>query len=97
MIKINKKDGIITISGHANYRDTNDIVCASISSIMYTTVNAILNFDDKAIEFTDDSNKCIIKTISNDDITTKLIDNMMMLFDSIRSDYPKNIEIIKED
>ena len=35
----------ITISGHANYSDSNDIVCASVSSIMYTTVNAIMKLN----------------------------------------------------
>ena len=43
MIKILKEMDKITIKGHANYSESNDIVCASVSSIMYTTVNAILN------------------------------------------------------
>ena len=51
MIKVLKEMDKITISGHANYSETNDIVCASVSSIMYTTVNAILNINDKAISF----------------------------------------------
>ena len=38
MIHIVKRDKIIKIDGHADYQDTNDIVCASVSSIMYTTV-----------------------------------------------------------
>ena len=41
MINIKKKKNVITISGHANYRDKDDIVCASVSSIMYTSVNAL--------------------------------------------------------
>ena len=46
MIKILKEMDKIIISGHANYSDSNDIVCASVSSIMYTTVNAILNINE---------------------------------------------------
>ena len=86
MIKIVKEKEIITIEGHANYSDTNDIVCASVSSIMYTTVNAIMNFNENAIE-------CTIKINNNDDITIKLIDNMMLMFESLVNKYPSNIEI----
>ena len=45
MITIKRKDDLITIEGHANYSEGNDIVCASVSSIMYTTVNACLRFN----------------------------------------------------
>ena len=93
MIRINKEDKQITIEGHANFSETNDIVCASVSSIMYTTVNAILNFDENAIRFTDDSKKVVIEILKNDDTTTKLIDNMMLMYNSLKEKYPSNIEI----
>ena len=93
MIKILKEMDKITIKGHANYSDSNDIVCASVSSIMYTTVNAIMNFNDKAITFEDDGNKVIIKLLSHDDITNKLIDNMMLMFNELKEQYPSNVEI----
>ncbi|MCR5224314.1 MAG: ribosomal-processing cysteine protease Prp [Bacilli bacterium] len=93
MIKIIKEMDTITISGHANYSDSNDIVCASVSSIMYTTVNAIMNFNNKAITFEDDGNKVIIKLLSHDDITNKLIDNMMLMFNELKEQYPSNVEI----
>lgn len=97
MIKVIKKGNIITISGHANYNDSNDIVCASVSSIMYTTVNAILHFDNKAIDYKDDNNIVTIKINKNDNITNVLINNMMSLFNSLVNDYPKNIKIDEED
>ena len=50
MILIRYEENKITIKGHANYSDSLDIVCASCSSIMYTTVNAILRFNEKAIK-----------------------------------------------
>ena len=93
MIKIIKEMDSIIISGHANYSDNNDIVCASVSSIMYTTVNAILNIDDKAIKFEDDNHKCTITINKHDDITNKLIDNMLMLFEELEDKYPSNIKI----
>ncbi|MCR4581649.1 MAG: ribosomal-processing cysteine protease Prp [Bacilli bacterium] len=93
MIKILKEMDKITIKGHANYRESNDIVCASISSIMYTTVNAILNFNDKAINFTDNNSECIITINTHDEITDKLIDNMLLMFEEVSKDYPSNVEI----
>lgn len=93
MIKILKEMDKITISGHANYSDSNDIVCASVSSIMYTTVNAILNISETAITFEDNNDKCTITIKSHDDITDKLIDNMMLLLNDLKDKYPSNIEI----
>ena len=93
MIKIIRDNKNITIEGHANFSDTNDIVCASVSSIMYTTVNAIMNFDEKAINFEDDSKKVTITILKDDNVTIKLIDNMMLMFDSLKQKYPSNIEI----
>ena len=55
MILVRVRDNQIKISGHANYSDGNDIVCASVSSIMYTTVNAIMAFNKDAIIYEDDN------------------------------------------
>ena len=50
MIKINVRKDLVTISGHANYDEYGkDIVCASVSSIVYTTVNGILNIEKDSI------------------------------------------------
>ena len=54
MIKVIYKNNNITISGHAGYKYAGeDIVCASVSSIVYTTINGILNINDKALKVTD--------------------------------------------
>ena len=97
MILVRVSDNQIKISGHANYSDGNDIVCASVSSIMYTTVNAIMSFDKDAIIYEDNNDVVTIKNIKKDEITNKLIDNMINLFDKLKNDYPKNINIIEED
>ena len=93
MIKILKEMDKITIKGHANYSDSNDIVCASVSSIMYTTVNAILNIDDKAINFTDNGNECVIQINNHSETVDKLIDNMILMFEELSTQYPSNVEI----
>jgi uncharacterized protein YsxB (DUF464 family) len=97
MIKINYKENLITISGHANYSDGNDIVCASVSSIMYTTVNALLRLDENSIKYTDNKDKVIIEVLKHNDVIDMLITNMMSLFNQLELDYPKNVKIYKEE
>lgn len=95
MIKVKKDKNIITISGHANYdKYGNDIVCSSVSSIVYTTINGILNLNSNSLKVTD-NNTLTIEVLSNDEVTTKLIDNMMLLLEDVKLQYPKNISISK--
>ena len=93
MIKVLIKENNIEISGHANFDDYGkDIVCASVSSIVYTTINGILNIDNNAIKVTD--NKILtIEILSNNNIIKKLIDNMLMLLKDLEKQYPQNLKI----
>ena len=93
MIKVTINAKKIIISGHANYNDYGlDIVCASVSSTVYTTINAILNFDNSAIKVSD-KNDLIIEILSNDTITNKLLDNMFVMLNDLEKQYPENIKI----
>ena len=97
MIKVNYNNQSIKVSGHANF-DThgNDIVCASVSSIIYTTINGILNIDNNSISYKDDE-VLEINILKNDDITMKLVNNMLDLLKELERQYPKNIKIVKEN
>ena len=95
MIKVLIKENNIEISGHANFNDYGkDIVCASVSSIVYTTINGILNINDKALLVTDNK-ELIIEVVDNDLVTTKLINSMLDLLKDLEKQYPKNIKISK--
>ena len=93
MIKVSIKEKQITIKGHANYDELGkDIVCASVSSMVITTVNAILRIDNEAIKYSD--NKGVtIDIIKDDEITNKLINNLIDLLEELKKQYPKYIEI----
>ena len=97
MIKVEKKCDYIKTYGHADF-DTlgKDIVCASVSSIIYTTVNGLLNINQKSIKFSDNDEYMKIEILSNDDITLKLITNMIEMLKELSRKYPKNIEVINE-
>ncbi len=98
MIKVIVNKNNIKISGHALYDiEGKDIVCASVSSIIYTSVNALLKLNKSSIEFSDDGKIIEIIKLSNDDITNKLLENMIDLLKDLELDYPKNIKIESEE
>ena len=96
MIKVEIENNKIEIKGHANYDDYGkDIVCASVSSIVITTINAIIEFDPESIYYEDLNNRILIEKLKDDDITNKLINNMIELLEELEKSYKENIKIIR--
>lgn len=96
MIKVEIENNKIEIKGHANYDDYGkDIVCASVSSIVITTINAIIEFDPESIYYEDLNNRILIKKLKDDDITNKLINNMIELLEELEKSYKDNIKIMR--
>ena len=95
MIKVNINKDIIIVSGHAKYADYGkDIVCASASSIVISTINGILKFDRESISYQEEKDKLVIHILKKDDITKKLIGNMVDMLNELENQYPKNIKVI---
>ena len=93
MIKVSIKEKQIVIKGHANYDELGkDIVCASVSSMVITTVNAILRIDSDAIKYSDIKG-VTIDIVKDDEIINKLINNLIDLLEELEKQYPKYIEI----
>ena len=98
MIKVIKKNEVIEISGHANYDEFGkDIVCASVSSIVMTTVNSIMNIDNSFISYVDDGDKIIIKKLNDNDIVDKLLNTMILILKDLEKQYKKNIKVESEE
>ena len=94
MTSINIKKVEIIIKGHSNYDDYGkDIVCASVSSIAITTINAIVEIDNKAIEVEESDGYLKINIIKHTDVIDILISNMIKLFKELEMKYPKNIKL----
>ena len=95
-VNVNKKDNQIdniVLSGHAMYDDYGkDIVCASVSSIVITTVNAIIRINNDAIEYRQDDD-LVITIKLHDMVTDLLIENMLELLTELGKQYKKNIKI----
>lgn len=98
MIKVKVEKDSISIIGHANYSDFGkDIVCASVSSIVITSIEAIAKFNNKSVDIINSNDKIDIIINIHDDITDKLIDNMLTCLKEIEKQYPKNIKITNKE
>ncbi len=90
----NDKISKVTIKGHANYETFGkDIVCAAVSSIATTSINAILTLDSDACKYEVNDGKLDISINENSDMALKLINNMLNMLKELQDQYPKNIEI----
>ena len=98
MIKVKVTKKCISILGHADYDEYGkDIVCASVSSIVMCSVEAIANFDTSAIDIKQSNDKLDIIINKENNITEKLINNMLNCLKELEKKYPKNIEIINRE
>lgn len=98
MIKVKIDNNKIEVSGHANYDEYGkDIVCASVSSIITTTINAIIDIDSDSIYYEDLNDKIAIKVLKDDEIIDKLINNMISLLEQLENDYKDYIKIVRRE
>ncbi len=86
------------ISGHAEYANSGkDIVCASVSTAIIVTVNAIekLNVLD-GIKYDIEEGYFLVVVNKHSEILDALLDNLMYSLNDLSNQYPKYIKIKKE-
>lgn len=94
MIRVNVEKDKIKVSGHAGYEEAGkDIVCASVSSIVTTTVNAIIRLKEDSIFYRESEGIIEIEIQKHNDITDTLILNMVDLLKQLESEFSKYIKI----
>ena len=97
MIKIRIKDKEIIITGHANYDEYGkDIVCASVSSIVITSINASLRIDKEFLTYKEEKDKLTINIIGDNNNALLVIENMIAMLKELALTYKKNIKIEEE-
>ena len=99
MIKVVYNDNFnnLKITGHAGYADKGkDIVCASASSIILSSINLAIEFN-KDVKYTDNLNKIEVINNTNDENVTKVFSNMITCLQDLEKQYPDNIKISKGD
>ena len=94
MILVIRNRNKIWMKGHALFDEYGkDIVCSSVSSIFTTTINGILKLNQEAITYQVLEDEVQIEIKSQDEVTLKLIDNMIELLTELSQQYPKNIRV----
>lgn len=90
MIKINKEGNTIILKGHSEYEVIGkDIVCSAVSTLVISTINAIKKIGgDIDYEYIEDA---LTVEYKSDDVTDKLIENMIDMLKELKEQYPKNI------
>jgi hypothetical protein len=84
----------ITIKGHCGYGVVGtDIVCSSISSIVITSLNAIIRFDEKSINYKKDEGFIEVDVLKHNKEVDILLENMISLLKELELNYKKNINI----
>ena len=96
-ITVKEKNSIIdeiVVSGHSGYshRGT-DIVCASVSCIAITTINAILKLDKNALKYEEKDGYLHVEFFKHDKYIDTLIDNMLELLSNLEQQYSKYIKL----
>ena len=98
MIKVIIKKNEIVLTGHANFASYGkDIVCASASSIVITSINACLRIDNSSLLYKEELDKLTIDIKSNSEIIKSIIENMICMLEELAKTYNKNIKIVKEE
>ncbi len=94
MIKVDINKDKIIIAGHAGYDEYGkDIVCASASSIVITSINAALKISKEFLEYKEEKDKLTIKIIGDNKYCLLIIENMIEMLKELALTYKENIEI----
>ena len=84
----------IEVIGHSGFDEIGrDIVCSAVSSIITTSINGILSINDDAVCYRYRKAVLVIEVKSDDQITRKLLDNMVYLIKDLAKDYPENVKV----
>ena len=98
-VKVNRKNNVIDsvyIEGHSGYSTVGtDIVCASVSSIVITTINALIRLE-KEVDCKEDDGFVSIKLLNHDHVMDMLLANMLDLLEELEEQYKDYIKINKE-
>ena len=103
MIKVYVNKNKIVIAGHAGFACYGkDVVCASASSIVITSINACLRIDQNSLIYKEEYkgkelSKLTIEVTSDNKSILLIIENMIEMLEELALTYKKNIKIIKED
>lgn len=96
-VDVKRKNDVVNyikISGHAEYAEEGfDIVCASVSSIAITTVNALISINEGCLVYSENDGLLEIGIMLHDEVIDKLVENMINLLTSLSKDYKEYLKV----
>ncbi len=96
-VKITKDENLVSkleIKGHSLYAAYGkDIVCASVSTMVITTVNAIIRYQENSITYNQDEGYVYIVVKEHDKVVDLLLENLISLLKELETQYPRNVKI----
>ena len=97
-IKFEYNDKYITnvkVTGHANFKEYGkDIVCAAVSSIAITSINACLKINKESLDVKSGDGLIDAKVNLKDETINNILLNMKDMFIELEKQYSKNVKII---
>lgn len=86
----------VVVDGHSGYAESGlDIVCASVSSIVITSVNMIIRLDADAISYETSDGFIKMEILKHTSFIDIVLENMIDLLAELANTYPKNIKMVK--
>ena len=96
-IKIEKENNLISkieMKGHSGYDVSGkDIVCAGASTIIITTLNAIIRYNEEAISYNQDEGYVEVIIKKHDNVVDILLENAISLRKELETQYKNNVKI----
>ena len=94
MIVITKYDNRITVKGHANYAPPGqDIVCASVSTLVQVLIKCIEDMTDDKIEYSIQPGMVDIKFVNLSENAQLLVSSFFIGAQMIADQYPNNVRL----
>ena len=96
MIVITKYDNRITVKGHANYAPLGqDIVCASVSTLVQVLIKCIEDMTEDKIEYSIRPGMVDIKFGNLSEKAQLLVSSFFIGAQMIADQYPNNVKIVQ--
>ena len=84
----------LEITGHAGFAASGkDIVCASLSSIVISSINLMLRFDEGCLSYNKSEGLIEVNILKHNDTTDKVLLNMIDHLKELEKNYKDNIKI----
>ena len=97
MIQVTERNGLITVSGHANYKPTGeDIVCAAISTLTQTFIESLTKLSTDKIKWSIERGMAEIEYENLSEQGLLLKESFFIGVGGVANAYPENVNVSRK-